>query len=288
MSAQRPASRDGWLSLAKGSLLDRPLQPVRAMRRSRLLVLGGVSLVLVGSCQYDPDIYDLVDGDEELGGDSLEIRHGRSRDDHPEIGQLFLKIDGKWGGYCTATLVDRRIAITAGHCMDYKNQDRVGNYGYLEIRTPNASGGIKTTRHQISGYHNFDGKPQDTGGDPDDIGLVRLAKPVPCNVARPARLSKNGPATGTVVSRWGYGVCHSEAGRKRVRHFRRGDDTFFVCPGDSGGPTLDPDGAVYQINSGGGNKPGGGVYQDKVARVAKEWNGITRVMDGWKRAGRCP
>jgi hypothetical protein len=87
-----------------------------------------------------------------------------------------------------------------------------------------------------------------------------------------------------VVSRWGYGVCGSESARKRVRHFRRGGKTAMLCPGDSGGPTLDPNGAVYQINS--GHKLDGDM-QDGVARIGKEWNGITRVMDEWGRAGRC-
>lgn len=57
-----------------------------------------------------------------------------------------------------------------------------------------------------------------------------------------------------------------------------------ICPGDSGGPTMDPDGKVYQINSGFHRI----THKDFVARVEKEWNGITRVMNGWGRAGRCP
>lgn len=119
---------------------------------------------------------------------------------------------------------------------------------------------------------------------------IRLRDAVPCNVARPATLSRNGPPTGTVVSRWGFGVCNNEAARKRVRHLRRGGKTHMLCSGDSGGPTMDPNGAVYQINSGGAltGTPSDRIPQDGVARVAKEWNGITRVIDGWGRAGRCP
>lgn len=232
-----------------------------------------------GGCAIDPAVEEEV----TLGDGAAEIRGGRARDDHPEIAQLFMKFDGVWSS-CTATLVDRKIAITAGHCIDYKNQDRAGNYGYLQVTTPDSRGNLVTRRYTVNGYHNFDGWPHAPAWDPDDIGLVRLAKAVPCSVARPAGLRKDSPKAGTVVSRWGYGRCGNEASRKRVKHFTRGGFTNMLCPGDSGGPTMDPDGKVYQINSGNWEA----FNKDTVARVEKEWNGITRVMDGWGRAGRCP
>ena len=261
------------------------------------ILVGAVCGLTSWSCALDGDLLDDDDEgiveevadegvDEELdvGVDASEIRGGRARNDHPEIGEMFENITGDWYR-CTATLVDRKIAITAGHCVHYRNQDRAGNYGYLEIKTPTSGGRLQTRRYTINGYHNFDGAPHNVTGDPDDIGLIRLASAVPCSVAKPAHFNRDGPPTGTVVSRWGFGVCGSESARKRVRHFRRGSKTAMLCPGDSGGPTLDPNGAVYQINS--GHKTEGDM-QDGVARVAKEWNGITRVMDEWGRAGRCP
>jgi hypothetical protein len=247
-------------------------------------ILLGALAALAGSCIEEEPEVDLGGGESEVGADTLEIKGGKPRDDHPEIALLWMKFDGKWL-YCTATLVDRKIAITAGHCVKYRNQDRPGNYGLLEVRTPTRSG-IQTHRYTVNGYHNFDGFPHTPGFDPDDIGLVRLSAAVPCSVARPAHLRRDSPPTGTVVSRWGYGVCDDEPLRKRVKHFRRGRPTFFLCPGDSGGPTLDTHGAVYQVNSGHYRIPA--IGKDTVARVEKEWNGITRVMDGWGRAGRCP
>ena len=260
-------------------------------------ILVGAVCGLSWSCAYDGEVFDddeegfVEEGvdegfDEEfdVGVDVAEIRGGRARNDHPEIGHMFHNIGGDGWWRCTATLVDRKIAITAGHCVKYQNQDRAGNYGYLEIKTPTSSGSLQTRRYTINGYHNFDGWPHNVTGDPDDVGLIRLSKAVPCSVAKPARLSRDGPPTGTVVSRWGYGQCGSEPIRKRVRHFRRGSKTAMLCGGDSGGPTLDPNGAVYQINSG---HETDGDMQDGVARVGKEWNGITRVMDEWGRAGRC-
>lgn len=262
------------------------------------------SSILVGavcgfswSCAYDGDLFDSEEDDDglvgevadegvheefDVGVDVAEIRGGRARNDHPEIGEMFHNIGGHGWFRCTATLVDRKIAITAGHCVKYRTQHRIGNYGFLEIKTPNGSGGLKVRTYMINGYHNFDGAPHNVLGDPDDIGLIRLATPVPCSVAKPARLNRIGPPTGTVVSRWGFGSCGSQSARKRVKHFRRGSTTHMLCPGDSGGPTLDPKGEVYQISSGGTDT------EDGVARVAKEWNGIMQVMSDWGRAGRCP
>ena len=225
-------------------------------------------------------------GDEvEIGEETSAIRGGRVRWDHEEIGKLWMKFDGKWSS-CTATLVDRKIAITAGHCVKFRNQDKPGNYGFLDINKMEANGFLAAHRYTVNGYHNFDGWPHIYGADPDDIGLVRLATAVPCSVARPAGLRKDSPKAGTVVSRWGYGRCSDDQpSKKRMRHFRRGRPTFgWVCPGDSGGPTMDPDAKVYQINSG----HLGVIHKDSIARVEKEWDGITRVMDGWGRAGRCP
>ena len=245
----------------------------------RYVMSGAVGAVALwgGGCAVDP----AADEPAEIGSGASAIDGGRVRYDHEEIGQLWMKFDGEWS-YCTATLVDRRIAITAGHCLKFRNQDRPGSYGYLEI-FKKGSLGIVTHRYTVDGYHNFDGWPHLPGFDPDDIGLVRLARPVPCSVARPAGLRKNPPPFGTVVSRWGFGMCGNQAPLKRMRHFARGLPTFMICGGDSGGPTMDSHGEVYQINAGELR----GVNKDTVSRVEKEWNGITRVMNEWGRAGRC-
>jgi hypothetical protein len=250
------------------------------MKSCITIALAALSFA-VAACAIDPAA---GEDDPDIGKDVSELRGGRVRWDHEEIGKLWMKFDGKWL-YCTATLVDRKIAITAGHCVKYRNQDKPGNYGFLDINKKEASGFLATYRYTVTGYHNFDGFPHLPGFDPDDIGLVRLAKAVPCSVAHPAGLRNDSPKAGTVVSRWGYGRCSDkEQSLKRVRHFTRGGPTFMICHGDSGGPTMDPDGKVYQVNSGFFR----GINKDTVARVEKEWNGITRVMNGWGRAGRCP
>jgi hypothetical protein len=179
----------------------------KGVRRERTWILLGVVCGLSWSCAVDgeaPDddedgvveedgfveerVDEGIDEEFDVGVGVAEIRGGRARNDHPEIGQMFQNINDRDRWYsCTATLVDRRIAVTAGHCVEHKNQDRAGNYGFLEIKTPTSSGSLRTYRYTINGYHNFDGWPHNYTGDPDDIGLIRLSKAVPCSVAKPAR-----------------------------------------------------------------------------------------------------
>jgi hypothetical protein len=223
----------------------------------------------------------MPEADEEGIGATTEEVRGRARDDHSEVAQLWTKSDGEWG-FCTATLVDRKIAITAGHCIDYKTNHKKGNYGYLEVKWKAKDiDSILTTRYRVDAIHSFGVPPF---GSDHDIALVRLDTAVPCEVARPTRLAKNAPPAGTIVSKWGYGGCDGKKDRKRAVHLRRGQRGDFGCSGDSGGPTLDPDGAVYAIHS--ESDPDTG--EDFVAWVGRDWNGITRVMNQFGRAGRCP
>jgi hypothetical protein len=232
--------------------------------------------------------------EEEVGSSAGEIFGGKPRDDHPEIGRLWLK-DPDTGKleFCTATLVDRKIAVTAGHCMNFQSEHRTGDYGFLEIfkKHWNADSRIyemQVHRFQVTGYHNFTVGRRIPGYSTSDVGVVRLAEKVPCSLARPARLAKNPPPRGTVVSRWGFGQCYeNESSRKRVKHFRRGQRTALICSGDSGGPTMDPNGGVFTINVGRKAPFPGDCGCDTVAPVGPLMSRISEVMDKLGRGGRC-
>ncbi|HTE56843.1 MAG TPA: trypsin-like serine protease [Kofleriaceae bacterium] len=238
-------------------------------------VATGAICWLAWGCSVDPPEAD----EEGVGVTTAEVR-GRARDDHSEVAQLWTKTDGEWG-FCTATLIDRKIAITAAHCIDYGTNHSKGNYGYLEVKWK-AEGidTILTTRYRVNGIHSFAIPPF---GAKYDVALVRLSVSVPCAVAHPARVTRKKPPAGSIVSKWGYGGCDGKKDRKRAVHLRRGQSGDFACSGDSGGPTMDPDGAVYAIHS--ESDPDTG--KDFVAWVDDNWNGITRVMDQFGRAGRC-
>lgn len=254
---------------------------------ARLLTVG--ALALASACEAEA-----VDPAEpDVGSDTLEIRGGRARNDHPEIGRVWMKKPRHKErlGFCTATLVDRRVAITAGHCVNLGTSSRPGDYGFLEIfreEFDQASGTkvLRTHHYQVDMFKAIGPSPLVVPAL-DDIALIRLKTPVPCNVARPAKLSKNGPPAGTVVSRWGYGNCAvGVPNKKRVRHFRRGQVIYTICPGDSGGPTMDPNGAVYEVNSG-WETPLGRSTRDVVGILAFRWGLIQDQIARW-RAGGCP
>lgn len=227
--------------------------------------------------------------DGEVIGDELaEIRGGRPRDDHPEIARLWMRSvrNRERLGYCTATLIDRRVAITAAHCVNLGSAAGPGDYGFLEIyrlewSDINLRNELKTYRYQVDAFKSIGPFPNIVIPSTDDIALVRLKKPVPCNVARPAPMSKNGPPAGTVVSRWGFGQCNEEHSRKRVRHLRRGQTVYTICHGDSGGPTMDPNGAVFQVNSGWTATP----HKDVVGILAHHWGLIQDQVRRWSAGG---
>lgn len=255
-------------------------------RRWRLAVLGVVCAASWSCVDADSG------GDAGVGVTTEEINGGKPRDDHPEIARVWLKdpASGKLG-FCTATLIDRKIAITAGHCVHLRSEDHKDDYGFLEVikKEWNPESRIyemRTYRYQVTGYHNFTLGRYIPGYSTSDIALVRLAQKVPCPVAHPTRMARNPPPLGTVISRWGYGQCDDkETSRKRVIHLRRGKQIVAICSGDSGGPTLDPNGAVFAINHGWKSADDGGY--DTVSMVGPQWSRLSEVMDKWGRGGRC-
>lgn len=252
----------------------------------------GALCILSWSCAGGDPVGDEAAGDEAVGSWTEEIFGGKPRDDHPEIARVWMK-DPDTGrlGFCTATLIDRRIAITAGHCVHLRSEHRTGDYGFLEVFKVewNADSRIyemRVHRFQVTGYHNFTLGRYIPGYSTSDIAVVRLAEKVPCPLARPARLARKPPPRGTVVSRWGFGQCtDEERSRKRVRHLRRGKAIAAICSGDSGGPTMDPSGAVFAINHGWKSADDGG--SDTVSMVGPQMSRISEVMDKLGRGGRC-
>src|SRR5688500_6164449 len=97
------------------------------------LGLGAIA-ALASACAGD--IAEPVDQDSaEVGSERAEIRGGRARNDHPAIGRVWMRTPRKRDklGFCTATLVDRRVAITAGHCVNLGTSSKPGDQGFLEI-----------------------------------------------------------------------------------------------------------------------------------------------------------
>lgn len=155
--------------------------------------------------------------------------------ERPEVGSI---------SGCTATLVGPRLVITAAHCLGYGSRTSPGRYGTFQIRRFRGDAQRYTIRRYVS-YGRTVGR--------DDIALIQLESAVPESVATPAGLASASPADGTPVTIFGYGCQRrgtSGTWAKQKIDTTWGRTTTALCPGDSGGPTLTPDGEVVAINSG--------------------------------------
>lgn len=226
-----------------------------------LALLGGCAAQPVDTLAPEAPPFD-VNADAVVGGTVTY--------DRPEIGFI---------SGCTASLVAPDVIITAAHCVSYGSATSIGNYGSFTVR-PEAG---ESRAFRIQRYRSFD-----TQLGPDDLCLMQLAEPVPSELATPLRIPSEEPPDGTTLTIFGYG-CTTRGTRtdwqKRRYDFAQGQPTNRLCPGDSGGPVVSPDGEVLRINSGYyfdsfGTDIFGRVARnrDRVLAQVREWSAFDPEM----------
>ncbi len=228
------------------------------MRRSSLLLP-----LLLAACG-DAEIATL-DERPSLAGLEDKVVRGDLTDERPEVGSISMG--------CTATLVAPEVAITAAHCVNFGTRNNPGNYGSMTFES-----GRGDRSYVVERYVSF------SNGDlgANDIALLRLAQPVPSEVASPAPIARATPPDGTTLTVYGYGCTRRGTGtdwQKRKASFTEGADTNHLCPGDSGGPVFDEStGAVLRINSGYWHD---GFGTDIFGHVPTLYDRLRPQIDAW-------
>lgn len=191
---------------------------------------------------------------------------------HAEVGLLSMN-----GSACTGTLIRPNVVMTAAHCVEFQSFD-ARSFGQFVI-----SGGAS---FDMDGARSF---AQDAGAA--DIALVHLSEAVPANVAQPARIAGQAPAAGTQAALYGYGcgdrnnLQDAHQGQKQRYGFNIGNQTFNLCPGDSGGPSLiEATGEVFQVNSAYNTVGGDDIFGDAVALSAQ----LNQLADTWSGGQPAP
>ena len=182
---------------------------------------------------------------------------------------------------CSAALIAPNLALTARHCVESLSAT-IGcsatftgsaTHGYLAIRTE-ADVSVAGTPFVVSAIR----KPTTNAACDDDLALLILETSVPSATLAPIapRLTAP-PMVGATYSAIGYGATSdgpvSTDGRRRRAEgsqvFCAGDcegapllwwgAPSTACPGDSGGPALDPQGGVIGVLSRGSCGAPGGI-----------------------------
>ncbi len=200
--------------------------------RSSWLGWSGVGLVaLLGAGCVGGDLSQELSQSEEDG-----LLNGSVTSERPEIG----RISG-----CTATLIAPNVAITAAHCVSYQTREQAGAYDNFTVDRANG----RARSFVVERFRSF---ASEVGAQ--DIALLRLAQPVPPDVASPTTLATRPASRGEQVTIFGYGCTErrTESGSftKRKFTFDFGPSAN-LCPGDSGGPVvMGTTGPLVLINSG--------------------------------------
>jgi hypothetical protein len=168
-----------------------------------------------------------------------KIVGGRITDERPAVGSINMD-----GAGCTATLVAPDVVVTAAHCVNYGTRMNSGQYGSFTIETRAERRSFSVTRYVSFG--------EQLGSD--DVAILQLGDVVPADLASPAPVADRTPPAGSTLTVYGYGCTHRAANsdwQKRKASFQQGQQSSYLCPGDSGGPVIDENsGAVVRINSG--------------------------------------
>jgi hypothetical protein len=262
------------------------------------------SMIAVGACVVGVNgcvMETAYEGDElGMGGESSvrtveqKIIEGQQVFGRYSIGQIQRAPGpGRRGGFCTATLITNRYALTAAHCMNNERyQDTTPSPGdrYHTYYADRTDSQVPTHYYSFGGY--FEEKI--FNGWSSDVALIRLPNSFAGTPAEPVnRIVQQRSRGGTTWSaRFGYGCNNRDfasvggtgAGTLRFKAFQ-GLTSNLLCSGDSGGPTMlgrySYASDIYGVNSGVSFDLSAGGTFDVVADATYHKKYIEGMMVAW-------
>lgn len=218
------------------------LSPSRYSGLSLMVALFGVTgcASSAGSVAVAQDEAPIINGDN--GGAAIPST------EHPEVGTLVHKKQGGGTLTCTATLIGPRAILTASHC--HENTNGLGEEDTFQSHAGGRSYAVLAHKTLATGFIATD----------LEIGLLEVA--AANSGITPAAMAARSVRTGDSLVAYGAGCTSrppNEAydGLMRKRSFGwTGTNQYenptsgFLCPGDSGGPVYDRNGAIVLINEG--------------------------------------
>lgn len=223
-------------------------------RTAHCVTLMGASVLLGCSATpedieaYEASMDASIPSDESIDTVEQDLIGGTDTWLRPEVG--YAKINN-YG--CTATLVDSRFIVFAGHCTEGVSGPLPASlYTYFKMWTTNGTPMINNPIDRVYWLNGVRGEEERV----DDIAFARLAEPVLSSTATPAKFGAE-PYTGQAVTAFGFGCTNRDTeankGTKRYRQYTF-NKTYISCTGDSGGPRFlgnaADNGTMWGVNSG--------------------------------------
>jgi|GEM_PF-6359576 len=233
--------------------------------------IGAGLVVLVASCSAPVGPDSLASSQEQQDAELMSSATSR----RTEIGF----VSGATTAACTGTLVApsagplaaSRFVLTAAHCVGFRSGEEPQVNTKLTFKTGGTS--YKAIRQRVW-LETENVSNRDLSSRLRDLALLELEQPVPLSVAKPVRIARTRPSRTESVSLFGYGCtnrCDQTQGTsprvERVATVPYGQASFVLCPGDSGGPTIDAKNQIVRIHSGFDTTRQNDVFADVVGNA---------------------
>ena len=189
---------------------------------------------------------------EPIGEGSSPIFNGARESGYPEVVFLY---NQRNGAGCTATIVAPRLVLTAKHCIQGSGNSAGPPGDFLLIVGPAATSG--TAQYRVQEVRPVPGSWDINSGDGTDVAVLILARAA-AEAPREMTFDSPGAISGGAFTAVGYGTTESGNNSRakysvggRVQGVR-GRQIFVepsVCPGDSGGPIIGPEGRIWGVAS---------------------------------------